>query len=324
MVASSLRTLRHSLRRSGRKLIVGGSAQALAAAARLHPHAKPSRHGVELIRDVAYTSSGSRDHLLDIYRPLERSTPHPVVLYLHGGGFTQLSKDTHWVMGLAFARAGYLVFNASYRLAPKHPYPAALEDTAAAYQWVARHAETYGGDLDRLVVAGESAGANLATAVTIAACFDRPESFASDIYATDVVPKATLPMCGILQVSQPERFWQRRKLPAAVRAVLGDVSSSYLGRAEAHPEGGTELADPLLILESDAEPTRTLPPMFASVGTRDPLLDDTRRLAAALQRRNVRCEMAIVPGEAHAFQAFVWRSASRANWRQTYEFLENL
>ena len=68
------------------------------------------------------------------------------MLYIHGGGFTQLSKDTHWVMGLAFASRGYMVVNASYRLAPRHPYPAALEDASAAYCWTARHVESLGGD----------------------------------------------------------------------------------------------------------------------------------------------------------------------------------
>ncbi len=319
-----LSRIRDGLRSRGRKLIVGGSARGLAAAARLHPHANPSRHGVELISDVAYADSGSRDHLLDVYRPVNHSGPRPVVIYFHGGGFTQLSKDTHWVMGLAFARAGYLVFNVSYRLAPRHPYPAALEDVAAAYRWVLDNAGTYGGEFGRIIVAGESAGANLAMAVTVAACFRRPEPFAKLIFESDVVPRATIPMCGILQVSNPERLWQRRKLPRAVISVIGDVTDSYLGSAAADPIGGIELADPLLVLESDAVAERALPPMFASVGTRDPLLDDTRRLVAALEARGVRCNVAYEPGEAHAFQAFVWRAASRRNWRRTYAFLEHL
>ena len=50
------------------------------------------------------------------------------MLYVHGGGFRILSKDTHWIMGLAFARRGFLVFNIGYRLAPKHPFPAAIAD----------------------------------------------------------------------------------------------------------------------------------------------------------------------------------------------------
>ena len=60
-----------------------------------------------------------------------------MVFYVHGGAFHLLSKDTHWLMGLVFARYGYLVVNISYRLAPQHPYPAAVEDTFAAYRWMA-------------------------------------------------------------------------------------------------------------------------------------------------------------------------------------------
>src|SRR5438552_1552373 len=105
-----------------------------ASVGQLHPLARPRRHRVEVTRNVRYLESPSRAHLLDVYRP---TTPpqgergHPVVLYIHGGGFRMLSKDTHWLMGLAFARRGYLVFNISYRLAPKHPFPAAMEDACA-------------------------------------------------------------------------------------------------------------------------------------------------------------------------------------------------
>src|ERR1700679_136863 len=120
--------------------------------------AEPSRHGVERIANVTYGAQGSSAHTLDVYRPIARQeSPLPVVLYIHGGGFRILSKDTHWVMGLAFARRGYLVFNINYRLAPRHPFPAAVEDAAAALLWVRANAAAFGGDPSRIVVAGESA-----------------------------------------------------------------------------------------------------------------------------------------------------------------------
>ena len=132
-----------------------------------------------MIRDVAYDDSGLAEHRLDIYRPrglargeLDRV---PVVLYVHGGGFRILSKDTHWVMGLAFARRGYLVFNVSYRLAPRHRFPAAVQDVAAALEWVRQNAARYGGDLDRLAFAGESAGANLVTSLALMSSYRRTE-----------------------------------------------------------------------------------------------------------------------------------------------------
>src|SRR5690606_38779221 len=121
------------------------------------------RHGVEVIRNVRYGGSDIDAHLLDVYRPRRVDGPLPVVLYVHGGGFRILSKDTHWLMGLAFARRGYLVFNINYRLAPDHPYPAAVEDCAEAYAWLQSNAHEWGGDPSQLVLAGESAGGNLVT-----------------------------------------------------------------------------------------------------------------------------------------------------------------
>lgn len=81
------------------------------------PDAHPKKHGVAVMRNIVYGPTRSRDHQLDVYIPLLRSKPRPVVMYVHGGGFSMLSKDTHRVMAMAFARRGYIVFNINYRLA---------------------------------------------------------------------------------------------------------------------------------------------------------------------------------------------------------------
>jgi acetyl esterase len=300
-------------------LVVDNAFRGLSRLGRLHPGADPRRHGVEVVRDVAYLPTGRREHTLDIYRPRARRGPLPVVLYVHGGGFRILSKDTHWLMALAFARRGYLVFNINYRLAPLAPYPAAIADACAAYVWVERHAAGYGGDLDRLTLAGESAGANLVTALTVAATMARPEPYAREVFATGRVPRAVLPACGLLQVSDPERFARRKPLPGFISDRIEEVSHAYLGRVT----GNTDLADPLLVLERDTPSHRSIPPFFTFVGTRDPILDDTRRLHAALVRRGVHCDIRYFPGEAHAFHALMWRPSALECWRATHAFLEH-
>ena len=93
---------------------------------KLHPNADPARHGIEVLRDIPYSDTGRDHHLLDVYRPVDRKGPLPVVLYVHGGGFCLLSKETHWIMALAFARRGFMVVNVNYRLAPRNKYPAAI------------------------------------------------------------------------------------------------------------------------------------------------------------------------------------------------------
>lgn len=287
---------------------------------KMHPRAQPRRHGVTVTRDLAYTDSDIPEHLLDVYRPIAQREPLGVLLYVHGGGFRILSKDTHWLMGLAFARAGYLVFNISYRLAPKHPFPVGLQDCARALKWVAKNAATFGGDIDRLVLAGESAGANLVSALTAMCCYRRPEVWAQQVFELGVVPRAWLPYCGMLQVSDSARFARRRPdLGEFLRDRLAEVSACYL--QDVGPEVCLDLADPLVIFERGRAPDRPLPPCFATVGTADPLLDDTRRLKVALDRLGTECVAEYYPGEVHAFHAMVWREQARRCWSDSFDFL---
>ena len=221
-------------------------------------------------------------------------------------------------MGLAFARQGHVVFNVDYRLAPDHPYPAAMQDCCEAYLWVLKNAEKFGGDPSRIVLAGESAGANLALSVTLATVLERPEPWAKKVYDAGVVPLATLPACGMLQVSDCERFSRKRTLPTWLQDRLDEVAEAYLGDATAD-----SLADPLLVLENlEKMPDRGLPPMFASVGTKDTLLDDTRRLEAAITRLGGVCDAKYYPGEIHAFHAFLWRKQARECWMDHFDFLD--
>jgi acetyl esterase len=313
--------------RRARSFVASAFFEGLSSVGQLHPAASPKRHGVEVERDVVYGPDATF-HLLDIYKPVHRPGPWPVVFYVHGGAFHLLSKDTHWLMGLVFARYGYLVVNISYRLAPRHPYPAAIEDTCAAYRWLAANITRLGGDPDRVAVAGESAGGNLITALTLATCQHRPEPWARAVFETNLAVKAALPFCALLEVSRPERFSERRRLPRWVDGMIRDTSASYLHGHPPGPGPATELADPLRVLEQRAglpsrgEWERPLPPFFAPVGTRDPLLDDTRRLEKALTKLNVPCEARYYPGGIHAFHAMVWDPAARRCWRDALAFLD--
>lgn len=301
----------------------------LSGAARLgqlHPRAKPERHGVVVRKDIPYMAgSARREHLLDIFRPAAAAPQErlPTVLYIHGGGFRILSKDTHWVMGLAFARRGYQVFNIGYRLAPGDPFPAAAADVAAAFEWLVENASAYGVDLSRLVIAGESAGANLAAGLALSTVYRRNEDFAQRVFDTGVVPRAVLPACGIFQVSDVDRFARRKvNFPGFISERMELIERGYLREPIASYGPLIDLADPLNWLERGETPHRRIPPFFLPVGTKDPLLDDTRRLATALRSLGATAEEQYYPGQVHAFHALPFLPEAQRCWRDTFEFMD--
>ena len=210
--------------------VVAGGFEVLSRVGGATPLARPERYGAELAgRDLPYGPHPRQR--VDIYRPVEASGPAPVLVYFHGGGFRAMSKDTHWLMALRFARAGFVVVNVDYRLAPESPFPAAAQDACAAIRLAVDLAGRYGGDPTRLLIAGESAGANLTAVATIACCFERPEPWARDVYKLGLVPRASLPACGILQVSDTERFTRAKPLPLISRDALRDPEAAYLKRS---------------------------------------------------------------------------------------------
>ena len=287
----------------------------------LDPRARPERHGVRVYRDLPYLGTGLPAHTLDVYQPVGPG-PHPVVVYIHGGGFRILSKDTHWWAGLLFAaRTRSVVFNINYRLAPQHPFPAAPRDCAEALGWVLDNAPRFHGDLDRLVLAGESAGANLALTMALATCMERPEPWCRPLFERGVTPKALFPACGLHQVSDGGRFKRLNpQLPTFINDRIEVICAEYLPEESDH----AELADPLLVLEGDAAMDRPLPPMFLSCSEQDPILSDTQRLEAALLRRGVPHQAWYDPRGFHGSHAFLWRADARDQWREALAFFKTI
>lgn len=246
---------------------------------------------------------------LDVLRPQGATGPLPVVLYAHGGGFRVLSKDTHGHVAARYARAGFLVLNIDYRLAPEHPFPAAVQDVHDAWCWALDALPELGGDPERVVVAGESAGANLVLGLALSASLDRSEPWAQAVRSRGITPVGVHAICGFLQASDTARYGREIAVPPVVAWRLPQIEGDYLGNGGA----AGAYADPLVMVEQ-LEENPGLPPILAPCGTRDPISDDTRRLLVALERLGAPVEACWVDGAIHGFHALPGRRADIA-WR---------
>ncbi len=322
MAGPTIRQRLSATRGAVQAAVVNQAAHAFARVRYALPDAQPGRHDVVVHHDVAYADPGDAAHRLDVYIPARTERPTPVVMYVHGGAFSMLSKDTHRVMALAFARGGYLVFNINYRLGPRHLFPAPLEDAATALLWVHERCEEYGGDRTRLAIAGESAGGNLVTALAIAHASPRPEPFARAVFERNLPLRAVVSTYPFLDLTDIDRYRLHPKIAFWARDMLSDAAVCYVGHDIHGGVRNNPLSSPLLVLEHGFRPARPLPPFFTNAGTKDPLLPHARRLKAALDRLGTPCELLVQPGEIHGYDAMVWRPAARLKWKKTHEFLE--
>ena len=306
-------------RQLARRIALDAGMHALAGLVDFMPRMKQRMRNCRLIEDVEYARQGGQTLRLDILQPVG-AAPHPVLIYFHGGGFAIGSKRTHRALAAAYASQGYLVCNVDYRLAPKHPFPAAIEDACAAWMWATDHVKDYGGDRARIGLVGESAGANLALAVTLACCTPRPESFAAPLFDRGLQPALALLYCGFLQTSKPERYL-RAGVSALAARIANDAARSYLGKYSKNPDAQHALADPLCVVEAMTATPR-LTPIFIAAGLDDPVAADSERLETALNRLHSPCSAHYYPGETHAFHVMFWREQALRCWRDSFEFLQ--
>jgi acetyl esterase len=225
--------------------------------------------------------------------------PHPVVVYLHGGGWIGGSSKTHRKLGMQFAEAGYLTINVDYRLAPEHPFPAGLEDCLYAVKWTGENAKRWNGDVSRLAVGGDSAGGNL-TAATLT-------TLAAEKYAGPAKPKAALLIYGVYD------------FPATMKR---EKAGSIDGMVKAYAGAGypTILEDPRVSPLRAVKPG-ALPPSFVICGTADPLLPETHSMADALKRADIRHEIVILEDMPHGFLQFNVLSGCKQGLDQMFDFL---
>jgi acetyl esterase len=239
--------------------------------------AAPSQEG------IVYGEAGGEQLTMDYYLPAGPG-PHPVAIIIHGGGFIGgTSKNGSEAYCADFlAPAGYAVFSINYRLAPKHPYPAMVEDVQRAVRFIRYHAKRWDADLNRIGLVGGSAGGYLSNMAGIL-------NARGIKGAKDPVDRTSARVQAVVTFFGPSDF-RNQPVNPNVQALLGSLIEKK------GVEAALAEASPVMHITGEE------PPFLLIHGDRDeavPLVQSTH-LQAALKAAGVRCDLIIIPNGPHA------------------------
>jgi len=240
-----------------------------------------------------------------VYRPVER-TSDAVLLWIHGGGYILLEAYLDDAICRRIVdELGITVVSAEYRRAPKHPFPAALDDCHESWRWLQEHAEELGVDPRHALIAGESAGGGLAAAL------------AQRLHDEGgVQPLAQLLFCPMLD----DRTALRDDL-SRERFYVWDNANNWSGWA-CYLDDEPGLADvPAYSVPSRRESLLGLPPAWIGVGTADLFLDENEAYASRLGEDGVDAELFVAEGGMHSFYTVLPEAdISAAFWSSMFDF----
>jgi acetyl esterase len=208
----------------------------------------------------------------------------PALVYLHGGGWTIFSIDTHDRLMREYAgRAGLVVIGVDYSMSPESRFPRAIEETVAVVRWLRQHGTDIGVDPDRIAVGGDSAGA----AMTIATCMrlrdDNEPTAVKAMLLNYGAYDATCDNESYRRYGEGGYMWGHGEMAAFWRNYLGD----------------TPMTDPLACpIHADV---RGLPPAFSAVPDCDVMYQESIEMVEKLRRAGVRSHVAIYAGATHSF-----------------------
>lgn len=230
--------------------------------------------------------------LVKIYEPSQRTDVKlPAMLWIHGGGYVMGHPDMDDALCERFVQAAKcVVVSVDYRLAPEHPYPAAIDDCYAGLKWMTDEAELLGIDLDRIAIAGASGGGGLTAALALMA---RDKGGPALIFQMPLYPmiddrNITASSHEITADNAP---WNRTNNLAAWNMYLGDRTED----SEVSPYA----------VPSRAESLAGLPPTYTCIGQLDLFRDETIEYVARLAQAGVDVEFHLYPGTFHSFEGMV-------------------
>ncbi|MEZ6114599.1 MAG: alpha/beta hydrolase [Pirellulaceae bacterium] len=246
-----------------------------------------SRPAITVFKNVKYAEHGEQALLADVYLPAGDG-PFPGVLMIHGGAWMSGSKWHMTRHARETAEAGYTVVAIDYRLAPKHPFPAQIEDCRAALRWMTDNAERYKIDTRRLAAYGYSAGGHLACLLGLEDVRPNADGQAgAEGQAAVGAANAPARLSAIVAGGAPCDF---RDLPPNNTAL-----AYFLGGSRAEKPKTYEQASPAAYATADD------PPTFFFHGGSDLLvpLHGPRQLMESLKTLGVRTSLYVVPGKGH-------------------------
>ncbi len=219
-----------------------------------------------------------------IYTPVENKVL-PVTIYFHGGGWVQGGIKSHDspVRYLA-AKSGTIMVSVDYRLAPENPFPAAVEDAYAALEWVAKNADTFSGNPQKIALAGDSAGGNLAAVVSLIARDKNGPKITRQVLIYPATNLATLD-------TDSHKFFASGYMLTHDDIVW--FRGHYLPNTADWPNPH---ASPLL-----AQSHASLPPATIITAEMDPLRDEGKQYADKLQAANIPVNYHCYKGMIHGF-----------------------
>lgn len=231
----------------------------------------------------------------------------PCLVFFHGGGFILKASGSHYQIAKEYAsKTPCKVVYADYRLAPKHAFPIPVEDCYAAYRWTLEQAENLNIDTDKIIIGGDSAGGNLAAAVTLMA---RDRGLKMPVYELLIYPVTDRRM----GTKSMREYTDTPVWDARLSKMMWDC---YLGKQTPKP---VAYASPM---ETDS--LDGFPPVYIEVAEFDCLRDEGIAFAEKLRMADIPVELHEIKGACHGFETAVESSITRACMKRRVECLKKI
>lgn len=267
--------------------------------------------GLDVFSDLRYGIEP--EQRLDIFRPKASDRQRlPVLVYFHGGGWISADKSIYKGIAANFAKNGFLTVNVNYRLAPKSRFPAPLQDAIHAIDWVSRNAASYGGDPENVALAGDSAGAQIASWYASAA---RGREFFYDDGNKRLMRKVALKGLVLFYGVYDFDTVQGTGLP-----FIKTYARSFLGAEKRIYAENSRISSSIMQINNQ------LPPIWICAGEKDGLFPQSQAYAEALRGNGISCQTLFFSSAQranHGFLFFRWLECSKVASAAAIEFLRD-